>query len=511
MPFQNMRRRVQLGNEPVGVIDIGSNSVRLIVYESLARSPVPVFNEKAMCGIGRGLVTTGKLNEKGMEGALDALGRFRMILASVENVRVFAVATAAVRDAENGRQFVHKAAEHLGHEIRVLSGKEEAILAAEGVLSAIPKASGIVGDLGGGSLELCEVADGQVGAGVTVPLGPLRLMDAAQGDIEKARAIAAETFAKSPWLSEHEGTTLYAVGGTWRSLARIDMAQERYPLHILHHYAIPNGRAQDLSGVLAHLGRKTLERIEGLSKRRIDALPYGSIVLSELIKATKAKEVVVSAFGLREGLIFNLLPDDARRDDPLLDACHAYSQRLSRNPNVNASLGEWIADLFEVDDPDRQRLGKAAALLSDIGWRGHPDYRGIHSYYEVLRMPLTGVDHRERTMIARAVMVRYTGDQDIRLNEVTELLDEEEHLWARQIGVALRFAHTICGGVSAFLSQGSLKMSAEKIVVSLPEDAQELMMGDTARKRLAALGRVFGLETVVEIEPVATTQKASQA
>ncbi len=498
MPFQEERRRVKLGGDPVGVVDIGSNSVRLIVYESLTRSPVPVFNEKAMCGIGRGLVNTGKLNEQGMQGAYDALCRFRVILESVKGVSVFAVATAAVRDAENGSLFVKKAGQLLGQKVRVLSGEEEAKLAAEGVLSAIPHARGIVGDLGGGSLELCEVADGAIGRGVTLPLGPLRLMDASQGNIDRAQEIAADAFSKLNWLPEHKGGTLYAVGGTWRSLARIDMSQEEYPLHMLHHYAIPHGRVQDLSQVLSHLGRKTMERIEGLSKRRIDALPYGAIVLGELIKAANSNNVVVSAFGLREGLLFNLLPENRRGGDPLLDACHAFSKRLSRNAEINALLGDWVAPLFD-NAPESNRLREAASLLSDIGWRGHPDYRGIHSYYEVLRMPLTGVDHRERTMIARAVMVRYTGDRDVKLHEVSELLSGQDRLWARRLGVALRFAHTLCGGVSDLLSQAAIRQTDNAIVVSLSKEAHQLMMGDTARKRFASLGRIFEKDTDVQI------------
>ncbi len=511
MPFGNLRRRVPIGGPPVGVVDIGSNSVRLIVYESLSRSPVPVFNEKAMCGIGRGLVSTGKLDEAGMEGALEALGRFRLILDSVDGVRVFAVATAAVRDANNGKAFVERAAAQLGQEVRVLSGEEEAQLAAEGVLSAIPSADGIVGDLGGGSLELCEVKGGKLGRGVTVPLGPLRLMDASNGNIDKARDIARKTFSQLNWLKEHRHPTLYAVGGTWRSLARIDMSQETYPLHILHHYAIPQDRATALSGVLARLGRKTMERIEGLSKRRIDSLPFGAIVLDELITASRAKEVVVSAFGLREGLLFNLLPKSHRGDDPLIDGSRAYSERLSRNPAINALLGDWIAPLFEDDGPELQRLSRAAALLSDIGWRGHPDYRGIHSYYEVLRMPLTGIDHRERTMIARAVMVRYTGDQDIALNEVSELLDDEDLLWARKLGVVLRFGHTLCGGVSELLSQATISRSSEEIHVTVTDEADQLMRGDTVRKRLAAVGRIFGQKATVTVRPRPQAAKQRKA
>lgn len=514
MPFRDMRRGVQLNNDPVGVVDIGSNSIRLIVYESLSRSPVPVFNEKAMCGIGRGLVDTGELNQKGMEGALDALGRFRVILDSVEGVRVFAVATAAVRDAKQGNVFVQQASAQLGQPIRVLSGEEEAILAAEGVLSAIPAANGVVGDLGGGSLELCEVSEGKIGRGITVPLGPLRLMDESKGNIEKAQEIARDAFSKVTWLSEHKGSTFYAVGGTWRSLARINMAQEEYPLHILHHYAIQKAQAKALSGVLSHLSRKTMERIDGLSKRRIDSLPFGAVVLDELIGTTNAREVVVSAFGLREGLLFNLLPVSRRNDDPLVDGCRAYSERLSRNPAINAHLGDWLSDLFPKDPPERARLRKAAALLSDIGWRGHPDYRGIHSYYEVLRMPLTGLDHRERTMIARAVMVRYTGDQDVQLREVKDLLDADDHQWARRLGVALRFAHTMCGGVSDLLEQANITRTDEGVVVSLSQEANQLMLGDTARKRFTALGRVFGEETsvqVVELQALQRTGSRKQA
>ena len=214
---------------PVGVVDIGSNSVRLVIYDSQRRAAAPVFNEKVLCGLGRGLAATGELSPSGVERALAALARFRTLCRAIDTDRIYAVATAAAREASNGKQFTKAAEAALAHKIQVLSGKQEARLAAYGVIGSFPDADGVVGDLGGGSLELVDVSNGEQTNGVTLPLGPLRLIDESGGSMKKAKEIIDRHLSDLEVLNSLKGRTFYAVGGTWRNLGRLHMHQTGYP------------------------------------------------------------------------------------------------------------------------------------------------------------------------------------------------------------------------------------------------------------------------------------------
>src|SRR6201994_679831 len=185
---------------PLAVIDIGSNSVRLVVYEGLARAPTALFNEKALCGLGREVQTTGLLAADAVEKALTALRRFRALCRVQKVGRVYAIATAACRDASNGPEFIAKAEKICGCTIEILTGQEEARYSALGVISGIHKPDGIVGDLGGGSLELIDVHGHQVRGGVTLPLGSLALQDLSHKSLKRAERIVKNELSGVPQL-----------------------------------------------------------------------------------------------------------------------------------------------------------------------------------------------------------------------------------------------------------------------------------------------------------------------
>ncbi|HEY9215706.1 MAG TPA: Ppx/GppA family phosphatase, partial [Ancylobacter sp.] len=224
---------------PVAVIDIGSNSVRLVVYEHLSRSPTPIFNEKASCGLGREVATTKRLNPDAVEKALTALRRYRALCDRMGVGQLYVLATAAARDATNGPEFITACTAICRTEVELLSGKREAQLSALGILSGVHYANGVVGDLGGGSLELADVHGHKIGSGVTFPLGGLALQDTSGRSLKKADKIVKDTLTKEPHLEHMKGRTFYAVGGTWRSLARLHMWQRGYPLHVMHGYLLP--------------------------------------------------------------------------------------------------------------------------------------------------------------------------------------------------------------------------------------------------------------------------------
>ncbi|NWG47119.1 MAG: Ppx/GppA family phosphatase [Alphaproteobacteria bacterium] len=482
---------------PVGVVDIGSNSIRLVVYEAAKRTPVVVFNEKVMCGIGRSLVTTGRLDEAGVERALLALARFRVIAREFGVGRLDVVATAAARDAENGSEFVLGAQAAIGCPIRILSGAEEARLAALGVIAGTPDALGLVGDLGGGSLELSAVSEGRVGEGVTLPLGPLRLAEDGDTSTERARAIAAAALARVTWLGDMRGRALYAVGGAWRSFARVHMDKNRHPLHILHAYAIPRADALDFSRFIANQSRKSLERIADVSRRRLELMPYAAAVLGEVVAQSGVDTVIVSAYGLREGLLFDGLPAEAAAADPLVEATAEIAARESRDPAFTRAVFGWARPLFPDEGATEQRLRLAACHLSDIAWRVHPDYRADRAFHEVLTASFAGLTHPERARLALALHHRYTGDTEPdRLGKLAQLLDPLARAWAQKVGLSLRLAYALTAGRPGLLRGVSLSLAEGALVLRLGAEEQ-VLLDDRVERSFVQLAKLLQLRTEI--------------
>ena len=476
---------------PIAVVDIGSNSIRLVIYDRLVRSPVALFNEKSLCAIGRNMVKTGVLDEEGSTAAIAALGRFREIAKSVGVIRVETVATAAVRDAKNGNEFVARARDALGVPIRILTGEEEARFAAEGVLAAIPDAEGVVGDLGGGSLELAFVSQGQQSSGITLPFGPLRLMDLSDGKIERARLIVDEEFAKLPNLEKLRGKTLYAVGGVWRNIARMHMENAQHPIRVLHHYEITRDRATDFLNFIAGLSRKSLETSSGVTRKRAESIPFGAAVMERLLRAAKLDRVIISAFGVREGVLFSKLNADERTKDPLIASCEDMALRLGRDPALGRVLERWTAPLFATSDKSFDRLRRAACHLADTGWRGHPDHRAELMFSEILNAPFIGIDHTKRAILALALFHRYGGEDEKQARRVQRFIGEDAARSAQVLGYALRAALVLAGPAPSVLNETSVKLTPSSLVVSLPKSHQALI-ADAMTKRLDTLANALG-------------------
>lgn len=479
---------------PVAVVDIGSNSVRLVVYDGLRRSPYPIFNEKILCGLGRGVATKGKLNDEGMARAFAALKRFRTLARQIGAKQVYALATAAAREATNGDQFIARAEKALGCNISVLSGKEEARYAALGVMAGIPEADGIAGDLGGGSLELIDVKDGKLRDGVTLPLGPLRLIDMSGGSIERAKVIVDEAFAKTDILKRLKGRSFYAVGGTWRNLAKLHMAQSHYPLHVLHCYRLQRQQAMSLSGLVSGLSANSLKEVREVSKSRTDTMPYGALVLERLLANSEPSAVEISVYGVREGLLFSKLPVRKRDSDALLSSCWDFARRYARSPEHELELCDWTDQLFGAgvlkETEEQKRLRYAACLLADIGWRAHPDYRAERSLGMISQAAFVGIDHPGRVFLALTVFYRYDGENDD--DNLTRLIDDEAHQRAHLLSSIFRLAYILSAAMPGMLPKIGLKFGDNRtLVLTLPKKLADLG-GERIDKRLAGLAAELG-------------------
>ncbi|MBA5776693.1 Ppx/GppA family phosphatase [Stappia sp. F7233] len=489
------------GDGPIAIIDIGSNSIRLVVYERYARAPTGLFNEKVLAGLGRGIGATGRLASETVTVALSALARFRRICDQCDVKELHVLATAAVRDASNGADFIEDVEDICRVPVRVLSGKDEARLSALGIISGIWKPNGVVGDLGGGSLELVEVTGTDIGRGQTLPLGGIRLQEDADGKPAKALKIADDMLANVGWLPESAGRDFYAVGGTWRSLGRLHLFQEGYPLHVMHEYDIATDEAIEFCQMVARRDIESIDSIETVSKARRPLLPYGAAVMEKVLRRMKPKRVVMSALGVREGLLFDLLPKKTQRLDPLVDAARELSELRSRSPDYAEELIDWTGQVFEkvgIDETDdEKRLRHASCLLSDIGWRAHPDYRGEQSLNIISNAGFVGVDHAGRAYLALAVYYRHQGLIDDALSpRIRELANSRLKERARILGAVLRVASVISASVEGILPNSSWDVDGDCAVLRLPGELA-MLDGERLRKRVGQFGKLVGLKGIV--------------
>ncbi|MCF3946341.1 Ppx/GppA family phosphatase [Acidiphilium sp. AL] len=477
------------------VVDLGSNSVRLVVFEGQSRNPVQIFNEKAVLRLARGLIRTGRLDEAAMDEAATVIRRYGAIARAMGAHPFEALATSAVRDAENGPDFVARLeAATPGLKVVVLSGEQEAHLSAEGVLCGIPGADGILADLGGGSLEAVRLSAGTIGDAATMPIGVIRLAERAAGDPIRAKAIVAGELAELPFLSDGAGGDLYVSGGAFRALARIHIAQTGYPLAMVHHYTIGREEARDLSAVIGEASRKLIERMPGAARKRIEDLPFAAIILRRLLRATGAARVVFSANGLREGWFLRQLPPAMREQDPLVAAGRDLTIGLLRDPNLPDALIGWTAPLFPAETHAQHRLREAACWFSDIGNHEHPEYRAEQAFLRVLRQTGVGLDHHARAFLALTLALRYEAPiESPFLAPARALLDMAAARRAETLGVALRLAYTLSAGTPALLAATSLIPRDGRLVLTL-DAASGVFAGDPIERRLARLASMVGLD-----------------
>ncbi len=487
---------------PLAVIDIGSNSVRLVVYEGLTRSPTALFNEKTLCGLGREVQSTGLLAADAVEQALSALKRYRALCTTIGVKRILAIATAACRDARNGRAFIKLAERIIGTEIDVLSGAREAEITALGVISGVHRADGVVGDLGGSSLELVDVRGTRARHGLTRPLGGLALADVSGKSVKKAEKVVKMTLAGLSMLKACEDRSFYAVGGTWRSLARLHMWQTGYPLHVIHGYTIPVEEALEFAKLLHRVDVETLSNIEVVNNARRPLLPYAALVLEHILRIGKPRQVMFSALGVREGLLYSLLKQKDKEKDALIEAARGLNQLRSRSPRHGEELIQWT-DRFMAssgldETGEERRLRHAACLLADVGWRAHPDYRGEQSLNIIANAGFTAIDHPGRAYLALAVFYRHVGlvmDDELspRLRELasTRMLDR-----ARVLGAALRLAYVVSAAMPGVLSRTPLAVERHRLALRLPGEFAALS-GERVLNRLRSLARLIGREPVM--------------
>ncbi|GAB5388019.1 MAG: exopolyphosphatase [Alphaproteobacteria bacterium] len=455
------------------VVDIGSNSVRLVMYAAPARAPMPVFNQKHICQLGRGIAATGKLWPKGKAKALSAARQFRRLLQAAGPRTVHVIATAALRDADDGQDFAQQLQDALGHPISIIDGEREATLAACGLLSGLPGYSGFVGDLGGGSLELVEIEEGEIGNRVTLPLGPLRLQEVDDlADTVKIKRYIDEALGQVDWLQRMQGQRFVAIGGAWRVLALYHIRTSAYPLEIIDGLSLSRSRADEICEDVAGMSFKQVKALNISTKRRCLTVPHAAQVMSRIARVLEPRRIMFSAAGLREGVLYDALPEQDRGDDPVLSILHGVAAEAGLTGAIPL-LMDWLSPVFAESTAMLPRQMEAAICLSALCRNEHPSYRAQHGYARVLRMPIWGLNHPERVQLALAIFHRYGGDsRRSRTPLIHEALTSAQRRAAEALGNLLGAAYEMTGGMPSLVSHTRLDLTDRHLILYLPADWQ---------------------------------------
>lgn len=470
----------------VGVVDVGSNSVRMVVFDGAARSPAYFYNEKVMAGLGKGLAETGRLHPEGAQRALSALKRFGLLAEGMGISPLSVVATAAVREAADGPAFAQRVLDETGLRLHVIDGDEEARLSAQGVLLGWPDARGLVCDIGGNSMEMAVLADGKVGKRATSPLGPFRLLQVAGGPKKRQVHIRKHLGALRDVVGG-KGERIFLVGGSWRVIARLDMERRNYPLTVLHEYRMQPQALLDTLDWIAASDLNILRARTGTGAERMELVPLACEVLREMIAMFKPSEIDVSAYGIREGLLFEQMPERLRARDPLIEACRFAEATQARIPGFGKKLFTFLEPVFKDWPKDKLRLAKAACLLHDTTWRAHPDYRAEACFDNATRANLGGLDHPGRVFLGLSLLHRYKNSRaGSRMEALFHLLSNEDILQAEVLGKAMRFGAMF--SIDHPEEAGSLAWNARKRVLTLTLTPRgEGLMGEVALSRLQSL------------------------
>ncbi len=487
----------------VGVIDIGSNSIRLVIFDGPGRAPLPVINHKAVIGLGVDVERHGRLDDDAFERGIEAVDTLVRLAEGVPCGDLALYATAAVRHATNGRAFCEAVEARTGHAVTVLTGAGEARLSAAGVISALPGLCGVIGDLGGGSLELVAVENGVVREQATRDIGPLRLKERWGADPSHASAAIREALCSVAWLDAWTHRDFHAVGGSWRAIARLHMTQHHYPLTIVHGYTMAPDDVRTFTGMLENLSTETTSRIRGISRRRAAILPWGAMVLDHLMDVLEPRNVVFSAQGLREGHHFRMLDAATRKSDPLLAACRQLARWHRRFADCSAALERWVAPVIGTRGHADPRLVRAACIVADTGWREHPEYRAQRSLSRVLHMPWSVLDHQERAWLALALFVRYGGAQTAEeAAPCRRLLKPDTVDGAVLLGMLLRLALVLSAGRGPILDSTPLVATAGGYTLEIPQDAV-VASPERVERLAAAIGQALDVSFTVSRQATA--------
>ena len=455
----------------------------MVIYRRYGRYPLPLFNERVTVKLGEGLDKNETLSPEKIELGLSALRRFSQIMRAISLERTFVIATAAVRRAKNATDFIKPAEDILGAPVTVLSAQDEARMVTLGLTANLQNVSGLIADLGGGSLELVLVKDGNVKESTSLNMGHLS---------SRTKTEIVSLLNSVDWLEKLSGAPLYGIGGSFRALGSAYVKRTGYPLFLLHGLELKSEIAMD---ILASL-KGDRPDVQGVPDGRRASIGMAAEIMSSLIESSGVGKITISGTSIRDGIVAAMDNSAKPKKDPLLSACREIAGHSQRFEGLNELLKECLAPvtgLFEM--PDSRRLFEAACLLSDISWNEPPELRGAVAADRILALPIFSLSHKERAWLAKAVYHRYAGVKENKptLPVFDKLLSPSEGDEALALGLGLRFALIFCAGIPDYLNAVTLVIDAKKMRFQIAPYGMSLF-DEHSLRRLEVFAKACGTE-----------------
>jgi exopolyphosphatase/guanosine-5'-triphosphate,3'-diphosphate pyrophosphatase len=468
--------------ERLGAIDVGSNSIRLLVARWDPDIGLEVIDEvKAMPRLARGIAHTGALDAEAMEAAYAALARMVGVAQRRGVSRLVAVATSAMRDASNGPAFAERIRRELGLALEIIDTDREARLSWRSVAHhfQLEDTRALVADIGGGSLELVAAIDGLVEAAVSLPLGAVRLTetwlpgerDARKEVVALRKAVRAELRKAMPWRDLRQAV-LFGSGGTFTNLARIAAARRGHPTDPIHGTTVSTGEVEGLLEWLTTMSAAERARVPGLNPQRADIILAGIGVTAELLALADARELTVSAYGLREGLLLELVGATASpagltdRLKPLrefVDRCRGDRRHVEQVRDLALSLHDQLGEALGCEPADRWYL-EAAALLHDVGQLVSYRRHHKHSCQLIMHAERLGLAARDRALVA--LISRYHRKSGpSRRHRDFAALDPADQDVVRRVSALLRVADGLDRGHTASVNRVTVTLLDDRCVI----------------------------------------------
>ena len=502
--FQLIQKKIS----KVSIIDIGSNSIRLVAYDKINRVPRMIYTEKVFCSLAKNLDIDNSIPKKNYKKTINAIKRFYKISLDIKSSELFIFATAAIREADNGFILKNEIENITNREMIILSENDEVKLSTQGLISSFPSANGIMADLGGGSLELSLLENGKLKKFTSLKIGVVRLLNEFSKNKNKCLINILKKLNQVKWLDKFKKTNFYAIGGSFRSLANVNIWNNKYPLSIVQGYAINSIEIKKLLNLSSTIKAKTIKLIPEIENERIKTIPVASIILDNLIKKIDPKKMIFCSQGLREGFLYSLLDKKTKKIDPLIFTAKKMAKNFNNSFFDGESIFKWLSPIFVNENENFKRLRLAASYLSELSyWHNFKDMESDYALNTVLYYPFLSLTHEQRIFLGLTIYTACGGKINRpNILKYIKLLKKDAINAACILGNGIKLAYTVSGGLYRNLHDYSLSVSNNEIFL-ITSDKKIIKTSTKIRRTLKKISKLIKIKKIKLIKPSNKTKE----
>ncbi|OAA83577.1 exopolyphosphatase [Clostridium ljungdahlii] len=497
----------------IGIIDIGSNSIRLVLAKISENKCFNIIDEvKETVRLGKDMTIHGELNSLKIEKAIKAISFFKCLCEAQGITEIIAVATEAVRKASNQSKFINRVKSELSIEIRVLSGTAEAYYDYFGNINSMDISNALLMDIGGSSAELIWVENRKLKYSISLPFGAINLTErfylneAIDEKTEKDLKKFILSFYKDiPWLKEIKNLPLIGIGGTFRNIAKISRKKNEYPIDNIHNYTITMDEVEEIYNMIKIKNQAERKKIKGLSKNRADIFLGAVGAIVTLSQFLNLKKLYVSGCGIREGIIYEyILKNNKPLKDVLDFSINNYMVNHEMNLNHAKQVWKLAESLYNDLKPilnincDYYNILKTAALLHDCGIHISYYNHHAHSFYIILNSKINGLSHKEQLMAAYIAALHRKNDFKINLQKYGKVISENDIEIIEKLAVLVRICENLDGGIHGNISSVSCTIRSDNVTINVKSKTDSFLEISQALECTAAFEKIFSKKLIIK-------------